>query len=277
MSVSGGLYKAVERIMQVDGQALQIFTRNQRQWKALPVSDDEALLFSAAWERWGSYPVAVHASYLINMATPDVAAGQKAITALAEELVRTEKLGIQYVVLHPGATVSGSAEEGCARAAKSVACAMEQSGTQRVTVLLENTAGQGTTLGADFAELGEIIARSGVRDRIGMCLDTAHAFEAGYDLQTEAGYAHTFATLERCVGLDKLLFMHLNDSKTALGSRVDRHEHIGKGLLGEHAFIRLVNDSRFATLPMVLETPKDETLEDDRRNLSILRSFVGYR
>lgn len=278
MSVSGGLYKAIERIMAVDGTALQIFSRNQRQWNAKPISTEEAVQFAAAWKTWGAYPICVHASYLINIATPDAEAQKKTLVALSDELKRTEALGIGYVVLHPGAALQGSTASACTRAAALIAEAVHRSGTHSVTLLLENTAGQGTALGGDFTQIATILDESGLHERAGMCLDTAHAFAAGYDMRTDAGVAAMLDALDGCVGIARLRFMHINDSKTECGSRVDRHAHIGEGHIGLEGFAGLVHDARLRSMPMVLETPKDETLEDDRRNLDVLRKlYAGER
>ncbi|GFM38263.1 deoxyribonuclease IV [Desulfovibrio psychrotolerans] len=276
MSVAGGLHKAVERIARVQGQSLQIFTRNQRQWNAAPVSPEEARAFAQAWQEWGDFPVVTHGSYLVNLASPDAAVAAKSARAFMDELVRTEALGISFVVTHPGACVGTGRDEGIARAAAMLRRCVRESGTGKVSVLLENTAGQGTTLGSDFAELGVLLDESGLAEegRAGVCLDTAHAFAAGYDLRTAAGYNAALAALDRHVGLEKLHCVHVNDSLAALGSRVDRHAHIGEGHLGADAFALLVRDPRLAHLPMVLETPKDETLEDDRRNLALLRRLA---
>ncbi len=274
MSVSGGLHKAIERIMQVNGRALQIFTRNQRQWKAAPVTDGEAALFAEACAHWGAHFVASHASYLINLGSPDEQAAARSVTALAEELVRAESLHIPCVVLHPGAHMGRGTEAGCERVAERLAQAAAMSGTSDVRILLENTAGQGTSLGADIAELGRII-KACPNDRVGMCLDTAHAHAAGYDLAGAEGHAALMEAIACHVGMDRLSFIHLNDSKTPSGSRVDRHAHIGDGHIGRAGFARLLHEPLLRVLPMVLETPKDESLKDDRRNLALLRELAA--
>lgn len=276
MSVAGGLHKAVERIVRVQGQALQIFTRNQRQWNAAPVSPEETRAFTKAWREWGDFPVVTHGSYLVNLASPDASVAAKSARAFMDELTRTEALGIPFVVTHPGACVGTGREEGIERAAAMLRRCVLDSGTRKVTVLLENTAGQGSTLGGDFAELGALLEASGLAEegRAGVCLDTAHAFAAGYDLRTETECNAALAALDRYVGLERLHCVHVNDSLAALGSRVDRHAHIGEGHLGTEAFALVVRDPRLKHLPMVLETPKDETLEDDRRNLALLRRLA---
>ncbi|WP_028585922.1 deoxyribonuclease IV [Desulfogranum mediterraneum] len=274
-SVAGGLQLAFERIKGVGGEALQIFTRNQRQWQAAAISDEEVLLFQEARARAGMMPVASHASYLINLATPDPVKAARSCRALADELERCRRLGIESVVLHPGSHGGAGVEAGLEQVAVNLDGALELAGaaTGEVRLLLETTAGQGTGLGSSFAELGWLLANSRYRDRLGICVDTCHIFAAGYDLRDKCSYEQTFAALDEQVGLEQVCFFHLNDSKKACASRVDRHEHIGKGCIGLEGFRLLVNDSRFRRHPMTLETPKGKDLEEDRQNLAVLRSL----
>ncbi|KAF1075191.1 deoxyribonuclease IV [Halodesulfovibrio sp. MK-HDV] len=274
MSITGGLEKAVERIMQVNGTALQIFSKNQRQWKSKPLEQKQIDAFLEACAVWGDHPIAVHDSYLINLGSPKEDGVEKSVAAFAHELERAEQLNIPYVVMHPGAHLGSNVDEALERVAKNLDRALLESRTERVMVLLENTAGQGTTLGRSFAELAAIIQYSDNADRIGVCIDTCHAYAAGYDIATEEGYKATFDEFETTVGMDRLKFMHVNDSKGGLGSHLDRHDHIGQGLLGEETFARLVNDPRFIDLPMVLETPKGEDLSEDIKNLEVLHRLI---
>lgn len=274
MSIAGGLEKAVERIMRVNGTALQIFSKNQRQWKAKPLEQKQIDAFIGACEDWGDYPIAAHDSYLINLGSPKEDGVEKSVAAFVHELERAEQLNIPYVVMHPGAHLGSNVDEALERVAKNLDRALLESRTDRVMVLLENTAGQGTTLGRSFEELSAILQCSNKADRLGVCVDTCHAYAAGYDLATEEGYDATFAELETAVGIDRLKFMHINDSKGTLGSHLDRHDHIGQGLLGEATFARLINDSRFIDLPMVLETPKGEDLAEDVKNLELLNRLI---
>ena len=282
MSVSGGLHKSVERIASIGGQALQVFTRNQRQWKAAPVTDEEAEAFRRAVQTWGfGHNIASHDSYLINLASPQADIADKSRAAFAGELARCGRLGIPMLVLHPGAHVGSGVAEGLARFTENLDIAMEEAnslhdGAQGVTVLLENTAGQGTCLGSRFEELGEALAGSRHAGRLGICLDTCHAHAAGFDLRTDEGYAACMAAIDGLVGLERLRLFHVNDAKTGQGSHVDRHEHIGQGDLGLDSFRRLLNDTRFANLPMVIETPKGhgDGLEQDRMNLETLRGLL---
>ncbi|MGE4293904.1 MAG: deoxyribonuclease IV [Desulfovibrio sp.] len=276
MSVAGGLHKAIERIRSVDGTALQIFTRNQRQWNATPVSDAEAQAWRAAWSQWGPYPVASHASYLINLANPDPDKAERSIAATADELLRCALLEIPFVVMHPGSHLGLGEAAGLSTFTANLDRAFvraEPTGRD-VGVLLETTSGQGTNLGADFAHFSAIMERSAHADRLGVCLDTCHIFAAGYDLRTPAALDATLADLDRHAGLDRLRFVHLNDSKTPLGSRKDRHAHIGQGEIGLSGFAALMNDPRMARLPLVLETDKEDDLADDVRNMNVLRSLV---
>lgn len=274
MSIAGGLHMAFERIMRVDGTALQIFTRNQRQWKVPALSEYDAELFAAAWDQWGDYPVAAHDSYLINLASDKPDLLKRSTLAFAEELRRIETLSIPYLVTHPGSHLGAGVEAGIERYAANLDRAIEASGTESGLVLLETTAGQGTNLGSSFEELAAIIEASAHPGRLGVCYDTCHTFAAGYDIRTPAAYAATFEAFDRVIGLDRLKFFHLNDSKNEFGSRKDRHEHIGRGAIGEEGFRNLMRDPRFADVPKTLETPKQEDLQDDVRNLTLLRELA---
>ncbi len=265
---------AFERIRRVEGTALQIFTRNQRQWKVPELTDYDADLFAMAWEQWGDYPVAAHDSYLINLASDKPDLLSRSLLAFAEELRRIEKLSVPYLVTHPGSHLGAGAEEGIRRYAANLDRAIEDSGTAGAMVLLETTAGQGTNLGSTFEELAAIIDASAHKDRLGVCYDTCHTFAAGYDIRTPETYAATFDAFDRIIGIDRLRFFHLNDTKNEFGSHKDRHEHIGKGEIGEAGFANILRDPRFRDIPMTLETPKDDDLQDDVRNLTLLRSLA---
>lgn len=272
-SVAGGLHLAFERIDSVGGQSLQIFTRNQRQWKPKPLSDSEVRDFHAAREHYMGMPVASHASYLINLASGKAELMEKSITALVLEFERCRLLGVPYVVMHPGSHGGDGAEAGLARFVTAMDRVFEQT-DDAVMLLIETTAGQGTGLGSSFHEIGMIRNESRFAERIGVCVDTCHIFAAGYDLRTPDAYQRTMAALDNDVGLSNVKFFHLNDSKKGCGSRVDRHEHIGKGMIGLEGFRHLVNDPRFATMPMTIETDKGDDLAEDRENLAVLRSLV---
>lgn len=276
MPTAGGLHLAFAHIRKVKGEALQLFTRNQRQWSAAAISDDEAGAFAAAWAAWPFPHVFSHASYLINLASPDEALWRKSVAALAAELTRCARLRIPFAVLHPGAHVGSGTAAGIARAAAGLDTAFAEAGDagKGVGVLLENTAGAGTTLGSQPAELGEIIAASRFPERLGVCWDTCHGFAAGFDPRTPETWNQTIAILDGAVGLSRLRLLHLNDSMNPLGSRKDRHEHIGQGHIGLAGFRAVLADHRLAHLPMCLETPKDPDLRQDIANLRTLRRLL---
>jgi deoxyribonuclease-4 len=277
-SISGGLHRAFDRIEQVGGQALQIFTRNQRQWKTAPVDTAEADQFYHRWQEMDQMPVAAHSSYLINLGSGKEQMIAKSIAALADELVRCERLGVGQVVLHPGSHGGDGVEKGCKRVARHLDLVFAEVGPENsVQVLLETTAGQGTSLGSRFEELAQMYSLCKHKERIGFCFDTCHVFAAGYDIRNEQGYMEVMRRWDELIGCELIRFFHLNDSKKELGSRVDRHEHIGRGCIGLEGFQCLLNDARFADHPMTLETPKGEDLADDRKNLARLRRLLIAR
>lgn len=274
-SVSGGLYKAFEHIAAVGGDSLQIFTRNQRQWNAPPLAKEEIQKFRAGWQKAGNMPVASHASYLVNLGSSKEEQSAKSVSAFTEELRRCDQLGINWVVIHPGSHGDAGIETGLTNVVRHLDMVFEGVGDEsQVMVLLETTAGQGTGLGSRFEELAWIIEQSKFSDRLGVCLDTCHIFAAGYDIRTPEAYTETFNKFDATIGLERLQFFHLNDSKKDLGSRVDRHEHIGKGKIGLEGFRLLMNDTRFAEHPMTLETPKEKDLAEDKANLAKLRALI---
>ncbi|MBW6520779.1 MAG: deoxyribonuclease IV [Desulfoarculaceae bacterium] len=293
-SVAGGLHLAFDRLEQVGGEALQIFTRNQRQWHPQPLTADEISLFQAAWSKAESLPVgrsssipgasdtraflpvASHASYLINLASGKQELTEKSIAAFIAEIQRCEQLGIPFVVIHPGSHGGDGVAAGLVRFTRALDQVMAATGPE-VTVLLETTAGQGTSLGSRFEELAFIIEHSQVPERLGVCVDTCHIFAAGYDIRTLPAYCRTMEEFERLVGVERIKFFHLNDSKKELGSRVDRHEHIGQGAIGLTGFAGLLNDPRFADHPMTIETEKGADLQEDRDNLRVLRRLIEGR
>ncbi len=276
-SIAGGLDQAFARLRQVGGESLQIFTANQRQWRVREPGAEEVARFRAAWREQGNLPVAAHASYLINLAATEAEVAAKSISAFADELRRCRLLGIRQVVIHPGSHGGVGVEAGLAQVARQLDQSLERAevlGTD-LRILLETTAGQGTSLGSRFAELGWLLGRSRYPTHLGVCIDTCHMFAAGHDLRSAEGYRRTMAELDKEVGLDRVLLIHLNDSKKGCGSRVDRHEHIGLGEIGGEGFRRLLADPRFGDLAMVLETPKGEGLAEDKENLQVLRSLVA--
>ena len=283
MSVSGGVSRAVERAVLHGCESLQIFAKNASQWKAKPLDPAEITRFRTAVEVSGIHPVISHASYLINLASTVPALREQSIAALVDELDRASQLGLDGVVLHPGTCTAGTQEDSLALVAEAIRAAFAASpGTPRL--LLEHTAGQGRTIGYTFEHLAAIIGHLDGDPRVGVCLDTCHLLAAGYDICSPEGYAATFDIFDRIVGLGRIHAFHLNDSKKPCGSRVDRHEHIGRGCLGLEPFRMLLNDRRFAAHPMLLETPKLETPESrrrsdldpwDARNLRTLRRLIA--
>ena len=281
MSVAGGLPRAVERAVVHRCAALQIFAKNASQWRGRTVAPEEIREFRARVRAVGIAPVFSHASYLINLATTNAALRLQSLEAMGDELDRAEALGLLGVVLHPGCYTLGSEAEGLQLIADGLLELLRARRRGKTMILLEQTAGQGTALGATFEQLASIIAMMKDHRRVGVCLDTCHLIASGYDLCSPEGYASTFTQFGRLVGFDRLRMFHLNDSKKPLGSRVDRHEHIGDGCLGLEPFRRIVNDQRFRDLPMLLETPKEgcakgaiEVDRLDERNLNVLRGLL---
>jgi deoxyribonuclease-4 len=276
MSIAGGYYKAVESAARCEMNVVQIFTKNNNQWRAKEITDDEAETFKATLKEQNiSIPLS-HSSYLINLAAPDAVLWKKSIDAMVVELFRAGQLGIKHVVMHPGAFTTTDEATGIVRIAKAIDEVHKQTKKAGANIALENTAGQGSCLGWRFEHLAEIIAKVKNSDRLAVCIDTCHTFAAGYPLGTDKEYKATMKALDRVVGLNRVVAFHLNDSKKDLGSRVDRHEHIGRGKLGLEPFRLLLNDKRFRQVPMYLETPKgQENGEDlDVINLRTLRALV---
>ena len=276
-SIAGGYYKAVELAHATGCDCVQVFTKNNNQWRAKPLTEDDAARFRAALAQHGvSHPIA-HDSYLINLASPDDALWNKSLDAFVHELFRAEHLGIPYVVTHPGAFTSSSEQAGLARVAAALDEVHRQTPGLAVQTLLETTAGQGSCLGWRFEHLAAILDALADPDRVNICVDTCHVFAAGYPLSTPRDYRATMRALAGTVGLDRVKAFHLNDSKQGLGSRVDRHAHIGRGKLGLEAFRLLLADRRFRKIPMYLETPKEQEngVEMDVVNLQTLRSLAG--
>jgi deoxyribonuclease-4 len=283
MSVAGGLPRAVERAVVHRCQALQIFAKNASQWRGRVLPPAEVREFRAKLRAARIEPAVSHASYLINLATAAPALRRQSIDAMADELDRAEALGLLGVVLHPGCYTAGNEADGLGLIADALVELLRARRRGRTMILLEHTAGQGTSLGSTFEQLASIIAKANDHRRLGVCLDTCHLLASGYDICSPEGYLRTFKLFGRLIGFERLKAFHMNDSKRPLGSRVDRHEHIGKGCLGLEPFRRIVNDRRFRGLPMLLETPKAEgrargAIEVDpldQENLETLRALVA--
>lgn len=276
LSIAGGYFKAADKAASLGMKTVQIFTKNNNQWQGKPLSDGDVRLFREAVERAELKKPCAHNSYLINLASPDDTLWQKSLDALVVELQRAEAMGLDGVVMHPGSFVTSSEEEGLARIAQALDDVHKQTKGFRCQLWLETTAGQGTNLGHRFAHIGTLLSTIRNPERVGVCVDSCHIFAAGYPLQTADEYASTMAEFDRAIGLDRIRAWHLNDSKKPLGSRVDRHEHIGEGFLGLEPFRHILNDSHFADIPMYLETEKGERDGEDLDaiNLRTLNSLM---
>ncbi len=277
MSIAGGVDKALLLGKKVACAAIQIFTKSSRQWAAKSYAKEEIQSFAQNQKETGIKIVVAHDSYLLNLGSPDNALRNKSVGAFADELERCEMLAIPYLIAHPGAHMGAGEEAGIKTIARSLDEVHRACAGYGVKVALEITAGQGSNLGYRFGQIGRIIDSVKDSDRVRVCFDTEHAFAAGYDIRTPQGYEQTFAEFDEEIGLERLAAFHLNDSKKELNSRVDRHEHIGKGQLGIEAFRLLLNDRRFWGLPMCLETPKGPDLKEDRVNLRLLHSLLKRR
>ena len=273
VSVAGGLEKAFARGLESNCTALQIFTKNANRWQAKPISNDDAAAFRQAWQKSGIGPVIAHDAYLINLASPKEDVWEKSKEALRYELLRCAQLGVTGLVMHPGAHLGTGVETGIERIRQAFLEILPETPPE-VRLLLENTAGQGTYLGGDFTHLAALLENFD-EDRFGVCFDTCHAHTAGYDLSTSESYAEVMTEFDRLVGLEQIKAFHLNDCLKPCGSKVDRHAHIGQGTIGETGFACLMQDQRFAEVPMVLETPKGDDGEMDRVNLTLLRKLAG--
>jgi deoxyribonuclease-4 len=275
MSIAGGLPEAVRRARAVEATALQVFVKSANQWRARPFAEGEVEAFRAAVREAGlGEHLTAHSSYLINLASPDATLWERSLQAFVEELRRCTALGIGLLILHPGSHMGAGAEAGLERLTRALDRALDASGTEGTRVLLEITAGQGRCLGGSFEEIATVLDGVRERERVWACFDTCHALAAGYEFRDADSYAQTLARLDATIGLSRLRAFHLNDSRGALGSRLDRHAAIGRGEVGLEPFRLLLNDRRFRGLPMVIETEKGEDLAEDRENLAVLRSLV---
>ncbi|QDU38798.1 Endonuclease 4 [Maioricimonas rarisocia] len=276
MSIAGGCFKAVDAAHELEMDTVQIFTKNNNQWKAKLLEACDIEQFAEALERTGVQIPSAHASYLINMGSPKDDLWRKSLDAFVVELERGEALGLAGLVIHPGSYVDSDEQSGLERIGTALVEALDRTDGCSIDIWLETTAGQGTNLGHRFEHLAQLIEAAGAGDRLGICVDTCHIFAAGYDIRTAKGYRAAMKELDDVVGLDRVRAWHLNDSKKPLGSRVDRHEHIGEGEIGLEAFRQVLNDRRFRKLPMYLETKKEKRdgEEMDAVNLRTLRELL---
>lgn len=274
MSIRGGVSMAIERARSIDCTAMQIFVKNNMQWFARPLSRAEIRAFLDHVQRGELLAVFGHANYLINLAATNLQFHANSIRALAEELVRADQLELPFLVLHPGAHLGAGEQAGLEKIVNSIDEVFRKIPNVKTKIALEITAGQGSCIGHRFEHIAHIMDNVREPERLRVCLDTAHLFAAGYDISSESGVRKTFREFDRVLGGDRLVAIHVNDSKTPCGSRVDRHEHIGKGRIGLDAFRFIMRSPRFRKIPKVLETPKSKDLAEDVINLNTLRRFA---
>jgi deoxyribonuclease-4 len=274
MSIAGGVSEALGRGKQVGCDCIQIFTKSSRQWAAKPYTKEEVAAFKAAQAETGIKIVVAHDSYLFNLGAPDEKMRKRSVAGFIDELERCEMLGVPFLIAHPGSHVGSGEEAGIKTIGHSLDEAHKSCAGFKVKVALEITAGQGSNLGYSFAQMGKIFEAVKEHERLRLCFDTEHAFAAGYDLRSDEGYERAFAELDKHIGLKRLAAFHLNDSLKPFNSRVDRHEHIGKGHLGTGPFRRLLHDKRFFGLPMCLETEPGPDMKDIAADLAALRKLL---
>ncbi|HKJ05627.1 MAG TPA: deoxyribonuclease IV [Geopsychrobacteraceae bacterium] len=273
VSIAGGLYKAFSRGEKVDCTAIQVFTKNANRWQTKPLRQNEIDAFKDARQKSSIDWVAAHDSYLINLASPEAEKRLRSIEAFIVEVERCAALGIEFLVMHPGAHMGNGIDNGLNLLAESFRSIVKEVSGE-VTVLLENTAGQGTCLGDRFEHLATVLDKI-PEGKFGVCLDTCHAFAAGYDLSNAEGYRTTMDEFDRLIGFEKLQLIHANDSKKPLGSQVDRHQHIGKGEIGPEGFAAMMQDSRLQRVPKIIELPPGDNNCFDLENLGMLRKMAG--
>ncbi len=274
VSTAGGVSRGLERAEQIRCEAAQIFAKNNKCWVEGPLHPEEVGRFRDRSNRFGRNTLVSHAGYLINLAAGDPDIHRRSMDSMHDELCRAESLGLSWVVLHPGSHGGRGEEWGIRQIIQSLQTILDRTRKFHVGILLETTAGQGNSIGWKFEHLSAIRRHLNPKRRVGVCVDTCHIFAAGYELRTRAGYESTMTALDRTVGIGVVKLIHLNDSMKGLGSRVDRHQHIGQGEIGLAAFRFLLNDPRFAGLPMVLETPKGPDMKEDIMNLAVLRKLL---
>jgi len=275
MSIAGGMHRSIRRARSIECTAMQIFVKNNMQWFARPLARQEIGAFLKHTQRADLLSIFAHSNYLINLAATNSRFHANSLRALSEELIRADQLKLPFLVLHPGAHLGAGEEAGLEKIIESIDRVLAGIPKVKTQIALETTAGQGSCLGSKFEHLSHIISRVREPERLSVCLDTAHIFAAGYDIGSESAAQRTFREFDRVIGRDRLVAMHVNDSKTPRGSRVDRHEHIGQGKIGLDAFRFIMRDPRFDKIPKVLETPKGKDLREDVENLKTLRSLLA--
>ncbi len=275
MSIGGGVHMSIQRARSIKCTAMQIFVKNNMQWFARPLEKPEIAAFLNHAQRGELLSIFAHANYLINLAATNPEFHANSLRALSEELLRAHQLELPFLVLHPGAHLGAGEEDGLEKIVASIDRVFAKIPKVKTRIALETTAGQGSCLGHRFEHIAHIIENVRQPERLCVCLDTAHVFAAGYDIGSESAVRKTLREFDRLIGLNRLAALHLNDSKTARGSRVDRHEHIGKGQIGVDAFRFIMRDRRFKKIPKVLETPKGKELAEDVENMKTLRGLAA--
>lgn len=273
-SISGGVSTSIDRASELGFTAIQIFSKNNNRWNTKPLEEDEINSFKEKRQESKIEYIAVHDSYLINLCAKDKQLLKKSRDAFIDELKRCKQLGIEYLNFHPGAHTGQGEDDGLKIIAESLNIAHSETKNYEVRSMLETTAGQGTNLGYTFEQLRKIIEMVVEKDRMCVCIDTAHIFAAGYDIKSGKGYKKTMQDFDNIIGLDLLKCFHMNDSKKELGSRVDRHEHIGKGFIGKEGFANIMNDKNIKNVPKILETPKGKEMKEDTENLRVLKELI---
>ncbi len=274
MSIVGGVHCAVERAASIGCTTMQMFVKNNNRWRGKKLTAEDISTYKKLLRESSIGPVVVHDTYLINLCATNKDILQKSRDALKDELDRCEMLGVEYHNFHPGSHMGAGERDGIQRIGESLNLIHGQTAGYRVKSVIETTAGQGTAIGHRFEHLRHIIDLVEQQERMAVCVDTCHIFAAGYDIVTDAGYEQTFREFDSVVGLDRLVAFHVNDAKRERGSRVDRHEHIGKGTIGKAGFRLLMNDDQFKSIPKILETPKGPELKEDVKNMRVLRSLM---
>lgn len=273
-SIAGGLHLAFERAESIGCRALQHFTKSTNQWRSKPLTDEDIASYKTAASKSSIKHVMAHDCYLVNLAASDKLILQKSRETLLDEFKRCDLLGIRFLNFHPGSHMGAGEEEGIKRIVESLNWIHERMKDSQVMSVLETTAGQGTAIGYRFEQLRKIIDGVDEPRRMAVCIDTCHIFAAGYDISTEEGYRATMQEFDEIIGFERLVGIHVNDSKKPLGSRIDRHEHIGKGAIGKLAFRLILRDERLVGIPKILETPKGKDLKEDKMNLRTLRKLA---
>jgi deoxyribonuclease-4 len=272
ISIGGGIAGSPERGRKLTCDCMQIFSKNQMQWKAKPLDLEDAEAFKANSKKYKIVETVIHDSYLINLGSPDKSLLKQSRETFLDEMVRAKHLGVRNLIFHPGAHMGAGEQAGLKKVAESMNWARNEFGSGEVNLVLEITAGQGSVLGYSFEQLAAIIGTLEDQKNVGVCFDTSHAYAAGYDVRTKLGYQRTFDMFDETIGLEHLKAMHINDSKVRQGSRVDRHEQIGDGFIGLDGFRNFMNDRRWEKIPMVLETPQGDRAY--KKELKTLRSLI---